>query len=109
MKAGAEWQMSIGANADEYRRVEAEEKININGQELAGPLYVITKSTLREVSVVAVGADASTNMKIEAKLNLTSTRGEGTMPENNKKYLYCRLSAWLILFLLSISSMLRVF
>lgn len=84
MKAGAEWQMSIGANADEYRRVEAEEKININGQELAGPLYVITKSTLREVSVVAVGADASTNMKIEAKLNLTSTRGEGTMPETNK-------------------------
>ena len=84
MKAGADWQMSIGADVKEWKRVEADQKETVNGIECSGPLIVVLKSTLREVSVVAVGADASTNMKIEAKLNLTSNRGENPMPDENK-------------------------
>jgi HK97 family phage prohead protease len=84
MKAGADWQMSIGADVKEWKRVEADQKETVNGIECSGPLIVVLKSTLREVSVVAVGADASTNMKIEAKLNLTSNRGENPMPDEKK-------------------------
>ena len=75
LKAGAEWQLSIGADVKEDVLVEAGTKV-VNGQEFSGPFYHVTKSTLREVSVVAVGADASTSMKIAAKFNL---KGEKSM------------------------------
>jgi hypothetical protein len=42
----------------------------VNGQEHEGPFYHVKKSVLREVSVVAVGADASTRMKLAATFNL---------------------------------------
>ena len=81
MRAGAGWQMSIGASVDVYAEVKSGTKMNVNGQEFEGPFYLISKSTLREVSVVAVGADSSTSMNIAAKLNL-KLEGEHTMPDD---------------------------
>ncbi len=78
-KAGADWQLSIGADVKECELVKGSREVN--GQEVEGPFYHIKKSTLREVSVVAVGADAHTNMKVNAKFNLVNQEGE-TM--NNK-------------------------
>ena len=78
-KAGADWQLSIGADVKECELVKGSREVN--GQEVEGPFYHIKKSTLREVSVVAVGADAHTNMKVNAKYNLVNQEGE-TM--NNK-------------------------
>ena len=78
-KAGADWQLSIGADVKECEQVKGSREVN--GQEVEGPFYHIKKSTLREVSVVAVGADAHTNMKVNAKFNLVNQEGE-TM--NNK-------------------------
>ena len=78
-KAGADWQLSIGADVKECELVKGSREVN--GQEVEGPFYHIKKSTLREVSVVAVGADAHTNMKVNAKFNLVNLEGE-TM--NNK-------------------------
>ena len=78
-KAGADWQLSIGADVKECELVKGSREVN--GQEVEGPFYRIKKSTLREVSVVAVGADAHTNMKVNAKFNLVNQEGE-TM--NNK-------------------------
>lgn len=69
-KAGADWQLSIGADVDQCELIKEGVKATVNGQEHEGPFYHVTKSTLREVSVVAVGADASTVMKIAAKFNL---------------------------------------
>lgn len=80
LKAGAEWQLSIGADVREDVLVESGSKV-VNGQEFSGPFYHVTKSTLREVSVVAVGADASTSMKIAAKFNL---QGAKEMSSENK-------------------------
>ncbi len=68
-KAGADWQLSIGAEVTEAELVQG--KREVNGQEQTGPFYHVKKSTLREVSVVAVGADASTRMKVAASFNLT--------------------------------------
>lgn len=78
-KAGADWQLSIGADVKECELVKGNREVN--GQEVEGPFYHIKKSTLREVSVVAVGADAHTNMKVNAKFNLVNQEGEAM---NNK-------------------------
>lgn len=78
-KAGADWQLSIGADVKECELVKGSREVN--GQEVEGPFYLIKKSTLREVSVVAVGADAHTNMKVNAKFNLVNQEGEAM---NNK-------------------------
>ena len=68
-KAGADWQLSIGAEVEAAELVQQGRR-KVNGVEHEAPFYHVTKSTLREVSVVAVGADKSTHMKVTAKLEL---------------------------------------
>ena len=68
-KAGADWQLSIGAEVEAAELVQEGKRV-INGIEHEAPFYHVTKSTLREVSVVAVGADKATHMKVTAKLEL---------------------------------------
>ena len=85
-KAGADWQLSIGADVKECELVQG--KREVNGQETEGPFYHIKKSVLREVSIVAVGADAHTAMKVTAKFNITNPNHEGeknTMSEEKKE------------------------
>ena len=83
-KAGADWQLSIGADVKECELVRG--KRGVNGQEMEGPFYHVRKSALREVSVVAVGADAHTSMKVTAKFDLINPNpeeeGVQTMNEN---------------------------
>ena len=81
-KAGADWQLSIGADVKECELVRG--KREVNGQEHEGPFYHVRKSSLREVSVVAVGADAHTSMKVTAKFNLTNPEEEGEKMNENK-------------------------
>ncbi len=71
-KAGADWQLSIGADVRECELVKGSREIN--GQNVDGPFYHVKKSVLREVSVVAVGADATTKMKVTAQFNLTKSQ-----------------------------------
>ena len=68
-KAGADWQLSIGAEVEAAELVQ-EGRRKVNGVEHEAPFYHVTKSTLREVSVVAVGADRSTHMTVTAQLQL---------------------------------------
>lgn len=68
-RAGAKWQLSIGAEVQAAERV-VEGKRMINGQEHEAPFYHVTKATLREVSIVAVGADKNTSLAIAASLSL---------------------------------------
>lgn len=74
-KAGADWQLSIGADVKECELVQS--KREVNGQEIEGPFYHVKKSVLREVSIVAVGADAHTILKVTAKFNITNPNHEG--------------------------------
>ena len=82
-KAGADWQLSIGADVKECELVQG--KREVNGQSFDGPFYHIKKSMLREVSVVAVGADAKTAMKVTASFNLTKIEGDAMSREPEKK------------------------
>ena len=79
-KAGADWQLSIGADVRECELVKSSREVN--GQTIDGPFYHIQKSVLREVSVVAVGADASTKMSVTAQFNLINNKGEVMTDEN---------------------------
>jgi hypothetical protein len=58
---GHEWQLSIGADPQGLHFVEAGQKITVNGVEWTGPINVVRPSTLRELSVVRLGADANTH------------------------------------------------
>jgi hypothetical protein len=58
---GHQWQFSIGADPLGIQFVEAGTKIQINGREWVGPINVIRPSTLRELSVVRLGADPATS------------------------------------------------
>ncbi len=64
-RAGAAWQLSIGAEVVDAVYID-EGTVEINGAEHEAPFYHVTKSVLREVSVVAVGADRNTSMSIAA-------------------------------------------
>ena len=76
-KAGADWQLSIGADVKECELVQG--KREVNGREADGPFYHIKKSVLREVSIVAVGADARTSLKVTAKFDILNPNNEGEM------------------------------
>ena len=80
-RAGADWQLSIGAEVEAAELVEKGRR-TVNGVEHEAPFYHVTKSTLREVSVVAVGADKATRMKVTASLEL---KGESIMESEVKK------------------------
>ena len=69
-KAGADWQLSIGAEVVESEFVGRGSR-TINGQEHQAPFTHIKAAKLREVSVVAVGADAATRMQVAASFNLS--------------------------------------
>ena len=80
-KAGAAWQLSIGAEVEKAEFVQKGTR-TINCQEHEAPFYHVTKSTLREVSVVAVGADKQTHMQVTAAFKLT---GETNIMDNKEE------------------------
>lgn len=77
-KLGIKWQVSIGASVNKVEFVDEKTSKTINGQKYEGPFYHVLQSELREISVVAVGADKNSTMQITASLNLKG----GFMPEN---------------------------
>lgn len=76
---GYRWQASIGADVDEQRLVDGGETVTVNGQTFAGPVRVVSRSTLRECSFVTLGADAATAVQITAKA------GESPMQDDQMK------------------------
>ena len=76
----SKWQLSIGATILAQKPIVKGEKATVNGNEFEGPILVVTKSRLREVSVVAIGADRGASMEIAASLDVSSSLV--TNPEN---------------------------
>lgn len=60
------WQASIGASPDKTQFVPAGESFRANGQRFDGPAYLVSKSTLAEISFVAIGADMNTSANVAA-------------------------------------------
>lgn len=68
---GFPWQASLGASADKVVFIPEGKTANANGREFKGPVYVARKSTLGEVSFVALGADDNTEARVAAGLTET--------------------------------------
>jgi hypothetical protein len=65
-KNGFPWQASVGASVDEFEFVKENQKVMVNGQQYSGPLNVVRKSSLGEISFVDLGADGATSASVAA-------------------------------------------
>jgi hypothetical protein len=63
---GFRWQASIGASPERVEELRAGETALVNGTEVRGPLAIVRQATLREISIVAMGADDRTDTRIAA-------------------------------------------
>ncbi|MBE3133662.1 MAG: hypothetical protein IMZ55_09320 [Acidobacteria bacterium] len=68
-KNGFPWQASIGASVDSFEFVHEDKTAIVNGREFPGPLNVVRKSTLGEISFVDIGADGNTSARVAAAAN----------------------------------------
>lgn len=69
-----QWQLSIGAAIKKMKFIDKGETFEANGKTFDGPAYHVQQSHLREVSVVAVGADDDTYLNIAASLSLPAPK-----------------------------------
>ena len=65
-KNGFPWQASVGASVEEFEFIKDSQTVIVNGREYAGPLNVVRKATLDEISVVDIGADRRTSVAVAA-------------------------------------------
>lgn len=63
---GFPWQASLGAVAGQMEYVPKGRKASANGREFDGPVLIARRSTLGEVSFVALGADDNTSAAVAA-------------------------------------------
>jgi hypothetical protein len=78
-KNGCPWQASVGTSVEEFEFVKESQKVMVNGREYGGPLNVVRKATLGEISFVDLGADGATSASVAA--SAASTSGEPSMDE----------------------------
>ena len=65
---GFPWQASIGVFNIEGERIAEGEKATANGRTFKGPFIMIRKGDLQETSILSLGADDSTTVKIAASV-----------------------------------------
>jgi phage major head subunit gpT-like protein len=63
---GFPWQASVEAKPIKLREIPAGQAVEVNGQKIAGPVTVATKSKLYGIAFVPRGADENTSVKIAA-------------------------------------------
>ncbi len=78
-KNGFPWQASIGAAVEEFEFVKESKTVRVNGRQYPGPVNVVRKATLGEISFVDLGADGATSASVAAGAN---TQGEPTVDES---------------------------
>lgn len=66
-KRGFPWRASVGASAEEFDFIQEKQKVTVNGKKFTGPIYVVRKSELGEISFVDAGADRKSSVKIAAQ------------------------------------------
>ncbi|MCL2646126.1 MAG: hypothetical protein FWD61_03860 [Phycisphaerales bacterium] len=65
-KNGFPWQASLGASVEEFEFIKSNEKVTVNGRSFNGPVNVVRRATLGEISFVDLGADDATSAKVAA-------------------------------------------
>ena len=70
---GFPWQASVGAGVEEFELVKDNQQVLVNGRTFTGPLNVVRKATLGEISFVDLGADGRTSASVAATQNADGT------------------------------------
>jgi len=70
---GFPWQASIGAAVVDAEFVPNGQHITVNGRTFDGPLHVVRKAVLKEISFVDSGADTATSARIAANSKETDS------------------------------------
>ena len=78
-KNGFPWQASGGPSGEEVEVVKGGQQAAVNGRQYSGPLNIIRKATLGEISFVDLGADGATSASVAA--SGTPTSGDMIMDE----------------------------
>lgn len=63
---GFPWQASVGTSVEAFEFLRENQSATVNGRGVQGPLNIVRKSTLGEISFVDLGADGSTTASIAA-------------------------------------------
>ena len=79
---GFPWQASVGASVDEFEFVRPNQTVTVNGREFTGPVNVVRRSTLGEISFVDLGADGRTSATIAASAGADAA-GDGDAPQTD--------------------------
>jgi len=80
-KNGFPWQASIGASVEEFEFVKEGQTVRVNGRRLAGPVNVVRKATLGEISFVDLGADAGARASVAASASEESDAMDETQTD----------------------------
>ncbi len=78
-KNGFPWQASIGASVEQFEFVKENQTVSVNGRDFTGPLNIVRRATLGEISFVDMGADGNTSASVAA-----SAKEQDIMDENTK-------------------------
>jgi hypothetical protein len=65
-KNGFPWQASVGTSVEDFEFVKEHQQVMVNGQQYSGPINVVRKATLGEISFVDLGADGATSASVAA-------------------------------------------
>ncbi len=77
---GFPWQASIGARVEQFEFVKDGQVAAANGREFTGPVVIVRKSTLGEISFVDLGADGNTSASVAAHAQGSPTMPTATSP-----------------------------
>lgn len=83
---GFPWQASIGAAVEQFEFVKDGQVVAVNGREFTGPVNIVRRSTLGEISFVDLGADGNTsaNVAASAKENIIMDGKDNKNDKNNQ-------------------------
>jgi len=79
---GFPWQASIGAVVMDAVFIPNGQSITVNGRTFTGPIHVVRKATLKEISFVDSGADANTTARVAANAKETNSMDETVTPKD---------------------------
>lgn len=83
-RSGFRFQASVGIVPTEYDRIRPGESVNVNGKAITSPasgFTLVRAGVLKEVSIVAIGADAGTSVSIAANTKGVEMSKESTIEE----------------------------
>jgi phage major head subunit gpT-like protein len=85
---GFPWQASLGAAVEQFEFVKEDQSVHVNGREFKGPVNVVRKATLGEISFVDLGADGNTTASVaarQARDGAASAKEQTTMKDTEVK------------------------